>query len=51
MPQIAVNMKVKPCNKDCSNKKINRFKMRHAAYSNRWYSLEKITYIDENENV
>jgi len=36
MPQLAVNMEVNTQNKDCRNLKNNRFKMRHAAYSNRY---------------
>jgi len=35
MPQLVVNMKVKVQNKDCRNTKNNRFKLRHAQYSNR----------------
>jgi len=35
MPQSAVNMKDTLSNKDFRNAENNRFKMRHAAYSNR----------------
>jgi len=36
MPQLVVNMKVNAQkNIDCRNFKNNRFKMRHAPYSNR----------------
>ncbi len=33
--QLVINMKVNIQNEHCSNLKNNRFKMRHAAYSNR----------------
>ncbi len=35
MPQLVVNMKVSTQNKISSDLKSNRFKMRHAPYSNR----------------
>jgi len=35
IPQLVVNMEVNTQNKHCCNLKNNRFKMRHAAYSNR----------------
>jgi len=42
MPQLVVNMKVNTQNKHCRNLKNNRFKMRHAAYSNRWKAKIKM---------
>jgi hypothetical protein len=36
MPQSVVNMKVNTQNKISRNLKNNRFKMRHAPYSNRY---------------
>jgi len=36
MPQLAVNMEVNALNKDCCKIENYRFKMRHAAYSNRY---------------
>ena len=36
MPQLVVYMKVNTQNKDYRNTKINRFKLRHASYSNRY---------------
>ena len=36
MPQLTVNMKVSTQNKNCRNTKNNRFKLRHAPYSNRY---------------
>ena len=41
MPQLVVNMKVSTLNKHGGNLKNNRFKMRHAAYSNRCVQLGK----------
>jgi len=35
MPQRVVNMEVNKHNKHCRSLKKNRFKMRHALYSNR----------------
>ncbi len=40
MPQLVVNMKVNTQNKHCRNLKNNRFKMRHAAYSNRYAAYD-----------
>ena len=41
MPQLVEYMKVSVYNKVCCNQKNNRFKMQHAAYSNRWHLLKK----------
>jgi len=41
MPQLVVNMKVNTQNKHCRNLKNYRFKMRHAAYSNRCGALRE----------
>lgn len=40
MPQLVVNMEDSTQNKVCRNLKNNRFKMRHAAYLNRWRALK-----------
>ena len=44
MPQLIVNMKVNTQNKDCGNLKNNRFKLRHAPYSNRCIQLVKMAF-------
>ncbi len=41
MPQLAVSMKVNTQNKISRNLKNNRFKMRHAPYSNRCATLKE----------
>ncbi len=44
MPQLIVNMKVNTHNKGFCNKKNNRFKLRHAPYSNRYRLFYKQQY-------
>ena len=44
MSQLAVNMKVNTQNKSCRNLKNMCFKMRHAAYSNRYEQPKKGHY-------
>jgi len=50
MPQLAVNMEVNAQNKDCPNLKNNRFKMRHAPYSNRCIQF-KFEYLYKLRNL
>ena len=40
MPQLVANMKITALNKVCRKLKNNRFKMRHAPYSNRYAKLK-----------
>ena len=42
MPQLVVNMEGTAQNKHCRNLKNNRLKMRHAAYSNRWWQYNRM---------
>ncbi len=43
MPQLIVNMKDITQNRNGRNLKNNRFKLRHAAYSNLWVQVRRKT--------
>ncbi len=50
MPQLVVNMEDTVSNKDCRNTKNNRFKVRHAPYSNRCIQF-KFEYLYKLRNL
>ncbi len=51
MPQLVVNMEVNTQNQHCSTTENYCFKMRHAAYSNRYHIYKKTTKIKIMKNI